>query len=156
MLQLQVVEATEEWADTWQTRPEWKLPALYVLDSIVKNVGTPYTVYIGRNLYRTFMDAYLVMSQDTRKAMEGLLRTWKQPVPESMDPRPVFPVEVTMDIENALTKIRAAVQQQVQRPQHALPPRPPANLAWRSTPTPPQNSPRYVAPNDPRARPVRH
>lgn len=101
------------------------------------------------------MDAYLVMTQDTRKAMEGLLRTWKQPVPESMDPRPVFPVDVTKDIENALTKIRAAVQQQVQRPQHALPPRPPTNVAWRSTPTPPQTVPRYVAPNDPRARPVR-
>lgn len=126
-----------------------------MLDSIVKNVGTPYTVYIGRNLYRTFMDAYLVMAQDTRKAMEGLLRTWKQPVPESMDPRPVFPADVTRDIENALAKIRAVAQQQVQRPQHALPPRPPTNVAWRSTPTPPQNLPRYAAPNDPRARPVR-
>ncbi|KNG48742.1 mrna cleavage factor complex component pcf11 [Stemphylium lycopersici] len=134
------------------TRPEWKLPALYVLDSIVKNVGTPYTVYIGRNLYRTFMDAYLVMDQGTRKNMEGLLRTWKMPVPESMDPRPVFQADVTQDIENALAKFRAA-QQQV-RPQHALPPRPPSlNVAWRGTSTPPQNGPRYAAPNDPRARP---
>ncbi|KAF1938193.1 hypothetical protein EJ02DRAFT_458095 [Clathrospora elynae] len=135
------------------TRPEWKLPALYVLDSIVKNVGTPYTVYIGRNLYRTFMDAYLVMDQGTRKNMEGLLRTWKQPVPESMDPRPVFQADVTQDIENALAKFRAA-QQSVQRPQHALPPRPPSlNVAWRGNPTPPQNDPHYAAPNDPRTRP---
>ncbi|USP80614.1 hypothetical protein yc1106_07888 [Curvularia clavata] len=134
------------------TRPEWKLPALYVLDSIVKNVGTPYTVYIGRNLYRTFMDAYLVMDQATRKNMEGLLKTWKMPVPESMDPRPVFSADVTQDIENALAKFHAA-QQQV-RPQHALPPRPPSlNVAWRGTSTPPQNGPRYAAPNDPRARP---
>ncbi|KAI4924060.1 hypothetical protein J4E85_008219 [Alternaria conjuncta] len=134
------------------TRPEWKLPALYVLDSIVKNVGTPYTVYIGRNLYRTFMDAYLVMDQNTRKNMEGLLRTWKMPVPESMDPRPVFQADVTQDIENALAKFRAA-QQQI-RPQHALPPRPPSlNVAWRGTSTPPQTGPRYAAPNDPRARP---
>jgi pre-mRNA cleavage complex 2 protein Pcf11 len=126
-----------------------------VLDSIVKNVGTPYTVYIGRNLYRTFMDAYLVMDQGTRKNMEGLLKTWKMPVPESMDPRPVFQADVTQDIENALAKFRAA-QQQVQRPQHALPPRPPSlNVAWRGTSTPPQNAPRYAAPNDPRARPVR-
>lgn len=101
------------------------------------------------------MDAYLVMDQGTRKAMEGLLRTWKQPVPESMDMRPVFPAVVTQDIENALAKIRAAVQQQVQRPQHALPPRPPtSNVAWRGTSTPPQNTPRFAAPNDPRARPV--
>jgi pre-mRNA cleavage complex 2 protein Pcf11 len=125
-----------------------------VLDSIVKNVGTPYTVYLGRNMYRTFMDAYLVMDQGTRKAMEGLLRTWKQPVPESLDSRPVFPADVTQDIENALAKMRNAIQQQVQRPAHALPARPPTTVAWRDTATPPQNMARYPAPNDPRARPV--
>ncbi|KAJ8118949.1 hypothetical protein OPT61_g163 [Boeremia exigua] len=133
------------------TRPEWKLPSLYVLDSIVKNVGTPYTVYLGRNLYRTFMDAYLVVDQATRKAMEGLLRTWKQSVPESMDTRPVFPANVTGDIENAVNKIRTvAAQTQVPRPTHALPPRPPSSVAWRDTSTPPQTAPRYHAPNDPR------
>ncbi|CAI6330051.1 unnamed protein product [Periconia digitata] len=135
------------------TRPEWKLPALYVLDSIVKNVGTPYTVYLGRNLYRTFMDAYLVIGESTRKAMEGLLRTWKQPVPDSMDPRPVFPPEVTGDIENALNKFRSAIQSTpAARPLHVLPPRPATNTTWRSTPTPPQNGNRYTAPQDPRAR----
>lgn len=142
-----------------QTRPEWKLPALYVLDSIVKNVGTPYTVYLGRNLYRTFMDAYTLMDQGTRKAMEGLLKTWKQPVPESMDPRPVFPPDVTRDIENALIKYRtAAIQQQAlsQKPgmSHNLPPRPMPNAAWRNTPTPPQTASRYHAANDPRVRQV--
>lgn len=138
-----------------QTRPEWKLPALYVLDSIVKNVGTPYTVYLGRNLYRTFMDAYLVMDPGHRRAMEGLLKTWKQPVPESMDPRPVFGSDTTRDIETALIKIKT-VQEQA-RPVHGLPPRPAANpgaTQWRSTPTPPQNFPRYAAPNDPRVRQV--
>jgi pre-mRNA cleavage complex 2 protein Pcf11 len=100
------------------------------------------------------MDAYLVMDQGTRKAMEGLLRTWKQPVPESLDNRPVFPADVTKDIENALAKMRTAIQQQVQRPAHALPARPPTTVAWRDTSTPPQNMPRYAAPNDPRARSV--
>ena len=80
-------------------------------------MGTPYTVYLGRNLYRTFMDAYLVVDQATRKAMEGLLRTWKQSVPESMDTRPVFPANVTGDIENAVNKIRSvAAATQVSRP----------------------------------------
>lgn len=135
-----------------QTRPEFKLPALYVLDSIVKNVGTPYTVYLGRGLFKTFMDAYLVVDKGTRKAMEGLLRTWKQPVPESLDSRPVFPADVTKDIENALVKMQTAIQQ-TQRPQHALPARPPTTVSWRDTSTPPQNMPRFAAPNDPRARP---
>src|SRR5438094_882184 len=104
-------------------------------------------------MYKTFMDAYLVMDPNTRKAMEGLLRTWKQPVPESLDPRPVFPAEVTKDIDNALLKMQAT-QQQVQRPQHALPARPPTTVGWHNTSTPPQSVPRFAAPNDPRARPV--
>ncbi|KAF2660164.1 hypothetical protein K491DRAFT_674945 [Lophiostoma macrostomum CBS 122681] len=140
-------------------RPEWKLPALYVLDSIVKNVGTPYTVYLGRNLYRTFMDAYTLMDPGNRRAMEGLLRTWKQPVPESLDKRPVFDSNVTRDIENALIKFRTVAQQALSQRQvlpHGLPPRPQtnpmANGPWRNTPTPPQNMPRYAAPNDPRIR----
>ncbi|KAH7118010.1 hypothetical protein B0J11DRAFT_537280 [Dendryphion nanum] len=135
------------------THPDFKLPALYVLDSIVKNVGTPYTVYLGRNLYRTFMDAYTLMDPGTRKAMEGLLKTWKQPVPESMDPRPVFSHDVTRDIENALIKFRTVAVQQQQAQRHSLPARPPIpNGAWRNTPTPPQNIPRFTAPNDPRVR----
>ncbi|KAF1997211.1 hypothetical protein P154DRAFT_296244 [Amniculicola lignicola CBS 123094] len=142
-------------------RPEWKLPALYVLDSIVKNVGTPYTVYLGRNLYRTFMDAYTLMTPAFRKAMEGLLRTWKQPVPESMDPRPVFPPEVTRDIENALSKFQSIAAQHQPLParppamqpmQHGMPARPMQNTPWRSTPTPPQNGTQYMAANDPRVR----
>lgn len=109
-----------------------------MLDSIVKNIGTPYTVYLGRGLYKTFMEAYSKVDQPTRKAMEGLLRTWKQPVPESMDSRPVFPPEMTSDIENALNKMRSVqAQMQSQRQVHALPARPAMAAAWRNTPTPP-------------------
>jgi len=102
------------------------------------------------------MDAYLVMPESTRKAMEGLLRTWKQPVPESMDPRPVFSPEVTGDIENALNKIRSVqvLSAPVQRPMHALPPRPANSAAWRNTPTPPQNGSSQGAPLDPRMQSV--
>ncbi|KAF9634183.1 RNA polymerase II large subunit CTD [Lasiodiplodia theobromae] len=96
------------------TRPEYKLPALYVLDSIVKNVGTPYTVYLGRNLYNTFVNTYTLVDNPTRKALEGLLRTWKQPVPESMDTRPVFPVDITRAIDNMLLKYKTVIAQQQQ------------------------------------------
>lgn len=88
--------------------------------------------------------------------MEGLLRTWKQPVPESMDSRPVFPLEMTSDIENALNKMRSAqAQMQSQRQVHALPARPVIAAGWRSTPTPPQNGVQFGVPVDPRARQVR-
>ncbi|PHH89851.1 hypothetical protein CDD83_5118 [Cordyceps sp. RAO-2017] len=114
--------------------PNKKLPALYVLDSIVKNVGTPYTLYFGRNLFKTFMEAYAVVDHNIRRKMEEMLRTWKDPVPGSMDTRPVFSHELVRPIENALMKARAASMPQqgpiTGRPRSAM-------LPHRNTPTPP-------------------
>ena len=91
------------------------------------------------------MDAYTLVDSPTRKAMEGMLKTWKEPVPGSIDTRPVFSPEITRAIENALIKARTiAIQHQQTRPRTPQPPIS-ANLAaaqaagqWRSTPTPPQ------------------
>ena len=111
----------------------------------MKIVGTPYTVYLGRNLYNTFMDAYTLVDSPTRKAMEGMLKTWKEPVPGSIDTRPVFSSDVTRAIENALIKARTAAiqhqQSQARQQQQSLSPyvaTPHAAGLWRSTPTPPQ------------------
>ncbi|UNI16122.1 mRNA 3' end processing factor [Purpureocillium takamizusanense] len=114
--------------------PNKKLPALYVLDSIVKNVGTPYTLYFGRNLFKTFMESYAVVDHNIRRKMEEMLKTWKDPVPGSMDTRPVFSHELVRPIENALMKARAASMP----PQGPIPGRPrSAMLPNRNTPTPP-------------------
>lgn len=138
-----------------QTPPDRKLPALYVLDSIVKNVGTPYTLFLGRNLYQTFMDAYSLVNNQVRKKLDEMLKTWKEPVPGSLDTRPVFPVETTRPIENALIKARthAIQQQQLQaRSQQDLMNRvrptatPPVPGPWRNTPTPPHSNGRYPPP----------
>ncbi|KAF7554410.1 hypothetical protein G7046_g6832 [Stylonectria norvegica] len=113
--------------------PNKKLPALYVLDSIVKNVGTPYTLYFGRNLFKTFMESYVVVDQPVRRKMEEMLRTWKEAVPGSMDSRPVFSHELVRPIENALMKARA-----ISMPQQGLMPgRGRAAMPHRDTPTPP-------------------
>ncbi|CAI6095313.1 unnamed protein product [Clonostachys chloroleuca] len=116
-----------------KTAPSKKLPALYVLDSIVKNVGTPYTLYLGRNIFKTFMEAYTVVDNATRKRMEEMLKTWKQPVAGSMDTRPVFSADLVRPIENALMKAKAAMM-----PQGQIPGRPrPGVTPHRETPTPP-------------------
>ncbi|KAI9836246.1 MAG: hypothetical protein M1819_001583 [Sarea resinae] len=139
-----------------QAPPNRKLPALYVLDSVVKNVGTPYTLFLGRNLYQTFMNAYTLVDGQIRKKLDEMLKTWKEPVPGSMDTRPVFPAEITRTIENALIKAKtAAVQQQQQQAKSqqelfgrgrstATPP-----VTWRNTPTPPQNLSRFAPPSKP-------
>ncbi|TAQ85141.1 hypothetical protein B7494_g6531 [Chlorociboria aeruginascens] len=126
-----------------QTSPPKKLPAFYVLDSIVKNVGTPYTLFFGRQLFSTFMEAYALVDNNVRRKMEEMLRTWKEPLPGSIDTRPVFPSEVTRPIENALIKARtSAVQahQEHMRSQQQMlgRGRPVASPApYRDTPTPP-------------------
>ncbi|OLL26358.1 hypothetical protein NEOLI_004592 [Neolecta irregularis DAH-3] len=94
--------------------PPHKLPALYLLDSICKNIGTPYTTYFGRNLYRTFMEAYTLVDPSTRRKFEELLHTWKQPMPMSNSHSPVFPFDVTRPIENALIKAKTLLLQSSQ------------------------------------------
>ncbi|PTB62159.1 hypothetical protein BBK36DRAFT_1136609 [Trichoderma citrinoviride] len=117
--------------------PNKKLPALYVMDSIVKNVGTPYTLYFGRQLFKIFMESYAVVDHGIRRKMEEMLKTWKDPVPGSLDTRPVFSHELVRPIENALMKVRAASMPQPA--QSAIPGRPRSAMfpPHRNTPTPP-------------------
>lgn len=136
-----------------QTSPQKKLPAFYVLDSIVKNVGTPYTLFFGRQLYSTFMEAYALVDNNVRRKMDEMLKTWKEPVPGSIDVRPVFPQDVTRPIENALIKARTsaiqATQEQARTQQQYMGRgRPiPSPAPYRETPTPPNTyrQPQYSA-----------
>lgn len=139
--------------------PARKLPAIYLLDSIAKNVGTPYTLFFGRNLYRTFMDAYSLVEPPVRRKLEEMLQTWKQPVPGSSSSTPVFPSEVTRKIDTALIKARTAAvqaqQQQMKQDQakFGIKQQNPAinavngaNQPYRSTPTPPLPRSPFVPP----------
>ncbi|KAL2052761.1 hypothetical protein ABVK25_007001 [Lepraria finkii] len=134
--------------------PDRKLPALYVLDSVVKNVGTPYTLFLGRNLFNTFMGAYLLVNQQTRRKLDEMLKTWKEPVPGSQETRPVFPHDTTRQIETALLKARTSALQQQQQHQFKAQqemtargrPMPTLNTQWRNTPTPPQANGAYYPP----------
>ncbi|KAM0329120.1 hypothetical protein ACHAQA_004416 [Verticillium albo-atrum] len=126
-----------------------KLPAIYVLDSIVKNVGTPYTLFFGAQLYQTFMEAYAAVDGHVRRKMEETLQTWKQPVPQSLDDRPVFPPEVTKPIEDSLNKARSsAMALQAQGRGHPVGR---ARVAGpnRATPTPPGMRPGSSQPGYP-------
>ncbi|KAF8864293.1 hypothetical protein BDZ45DRAFT_643016 [Acephala macrosclerotiorum] len=150
-----------------QTSPAKKLPAFYVLDSIIKNVGTPYTLFFGRQLYSTFMEAYALVDNNVRSKMVEMLKTWKEPVPGSMDTRPVFPPEVTRPIENALIKARTsflqAHQEQTRSQQNVIGRgrQMQSSTPYRETPTPPgsyrpptQPTPGYASNYPPQQYPV--
>ncbi|KAK8133948.1 mRNA cleavage factor complex component Pcf11 [Apiospora sp. TS-2023a] len=110
-----------------------KLPSLYVLDSIIKNVGTPYTLFFGKRLFETYMNAYASVDMATRRKMDEMLKTWKEPIPGSIDTRP------------ARTSAMAAQQQHYRNEQQLLgrgrpmPQQPP--VPYRNTPTPPNVRP---------------
>lgn len=93
------------------------------------------------------MNAYTLVDSQTRKKLDEMLKTWKEPVPGSLDTRPVFPVEITRSIENALIKARtAALQQQQARSQQELLGRGrgvATSPGWSNTLTPPQAAMRY-------------
>lgn len=60
-----------------QCPPQTKLPALYLLDSISKNIGPPYIVLFSRFIERRFLEAYQVVDSPTKIKMEELLGTWR-------------------------------------------------------------------------------
>jgi pre-mRNA cleavage complex 2 protein Pcf11 len=80
-----------------------------------------------------------------RRSMEELFKSWKHPIPESRDPRPVFPPEVTQPIDAALIKFRSVnlkakqeeEQSRLQKMRMAqLPSRVTGNFPPRQTPPP--------------------
>lgn len=107
-----------------------------MLDSISKNVGTPYTLFFAKRLYTTFMEAYVVADGPTRRKMHEMFKTWKEPIPGSIDRRPVFAPEVTQPIEAALIKATASGNEQVRRMQQGRP-GPQQGIPYRETSTPP-------------------
>lgn len=88
------------------------------------------------------MNAYTLVDGATRQKMNDMLKTWKEPVPGSLDVRPVFPPETTRPIENALIKAKtAALQNSRAMPHHVQP-----LGSFRNTPTPPGYTSRFAPP----------
>jgi pre-mRNA cleavage complex 2 protein Pcf11 len=102
-----------------QAPPPLKLPALYLLDSICKNVGSPYPLLFGRNIYKTFMDAYTLVDISLRRKFEELLLTWKEPT-STGNMAPVFPADVTRKLETALLRAKTLALQLEQRRQREM------------------------------------
>lgn len=74
---------------------------MYLLDSICKNVGAPYTTCFGINLYRTFADAYTQVPESIRRKLVELYGTWKT----SSTGSALFPAEPMRKISSFLERI---------------------------------------------------
>ncbi|EGV65892.1 hypothetical protein PSN45_003307 [Yamadazyma tenuis] len=64
-------------ARIYKCLPEQKLFALYLLDSICKNVGNPYNILIGDDIFKLFSHVYLLVDDNVRKKLQNLFETWR-------------------------------------------------------------------------------
>ncbi|ODV62759.1 Pcf11p ASCRUDRAFT_68590 [Ascoidea rubescens DSM 1968] len=92
--------------------PTQKLFTLYLLDSICKNIGSPYTVLFGSNLYNIFTQTYSLVSDLHRKKLIDLFKTWL--TTKTATGLTLFPIAQLQKIEGFLVQAAPSRQQQQQ------------------------------------------
>ncbi|KAI8576146.1 hypothetical protein K450DRAFT_258229 [Umbelopsis ramanniana AG] len=96
-----------------QNASNQKLPVIYLVDSICKNVGEPYIQLFARNIASLFLESYTRAEVSTRRSFERLLQTWKNGMP---DGRPVFSRSVLEPIERSVRYLQQQSPQQQHQP----------------------------------------
>ncbi|CAG9762223.1 unnamed protein product [Ceutorhynchus assimilis] len=75
-----IVEAIEE--QLAKVNTDVKLPILYLIDCIVKNVGDTYKGLFSHNIVATFCNVFKVVDEKTRLEMFKLRQTWNDVFPQ--------------------------------------------------------------------------
>ncbi|KAJ8919283.1 hypothetical protein NQ315_003867 [Exocentrus adspersus] len=71
-----------------------KLPILYLIDCILKNVGGPYTTLFSQNIVSTFCGVFKAVDEKTRGEMFKLRQTWNDVFP----PQKLYAIDVQINL----------------------------------------------------------
>lgn len=88
----------------YKTIPEHKLFALYLLDSVCKNVGNPYNILVGDEIFKLFSHVYQMVDDQTRARLAKIYETWKLSKTKGSN-APLFPPEETDKIGRFLHQL---------------------------------------------------
>ncbi|XP_046665109.1 uncharacterized protein LOC124357394 isoform X3 [Homalodisca vitripennis] len=81
-----------------KVRPDVKLPVLYLIDSIVKNVGKAYINLFTQSIVQSFTNTFEKVDEKTREQMFKLRQTWSE----------VFPAKTIYTLDKSVQQIDPA------------------------------------------------